>query len=83
MEPNDPLNAGPPSQFRIDWLRLPNQLGGLQDAADGREASARFSEQKEVVVGPRPKPDPGCGQARLGLRRQRCPRPIAQATRLP
>jgi len=34
MELDDPLNADPPGQFRIDWLRLANQLGGLHDAAD-------------------------------------------------
>ena len=35
MEPDNPLNADPPGQVRIDWLGLANQLGGLQDAADG------------------------------------------------
>jgi len=82
MELDDPLNANLLGRLRIDWLRLANQFGGLQDAADGREASARFSEQKEEVVEPRPEPDPGCGRAYLRLR-QRCPRPMAQANRLP
>src|SRR6516164_2957197 len=35
MKPDDPLNADPPGQVRIDWLRLANQFGGLHDAADG------------------------------------------------
>jgi hypothetical protein len=34
MEPDNPLNADFLGQLRIDWLRLANQLGGLQDAAN-------------------------------------------------
>src|SRR6516164_3646098 len=35
MELDDPLNANLLGGLRIDWLRLANQFGGLQDAADG------------------------------------------------